>query len=176
MAQISKEYALALFQLSKEDSRTDDYNNALDLVFDVIDTNPDYILFLTSPNIATSEKLTALKEAFGESIPEEILSFLCILCKKGHAAYIKDCILEFRACCDEESKVSTAVVKTAYELNESQKTKLIQKLEKISGNKVLLDIILDKTLIGGLSINLDGQIIDGTLKHKLHEVKDVIAK
>lgn len=176
MAQISKEYALALFELSKETLCTDKISEALDLVYCVFDNNPSYTLFLTSPNIPTNDKLSSLEEAFGESVPEEVLSFLCILCKKGHSAYIKDCILEFKACCDSESKISTAIVTSAYTLTESQKTALTQKLEKICGNKVILEINYDKSLIGGLSINLDGKIIDGTLKRRLYEVKDVIDK
>ena len=51
---------------------------------------------------------------------------------------------------------------------------LVAKLEKVTGKKVNAFYFVDESLIGGLRIELDGKLYDGTVKKRLSEVKDVI--
>ena len=47
-------------------------------------------------------------------------------------------------------------------------------LEARSGKDVELDCLIDKSLLGGVVVEMDGVIIDGSLKKKLAEIKDVM--
>ena len=37
-----------------------------------------------------------------------------------------------------------------------------------------MECSVDEALLGGLVIRVDGRVIDGSLKHRLHEIKEVM--
>ena len=83
MAQISNEYAEALFALALETGSVKEYSEALDIVLNLMKENPEYFDFLSSPDIPKQERVGALESAFGGKIPETVVSFLCLLCDRG---------------------------------------------------------------------------------------------
>lgn len=175
MAQVTNEYAEALFDLSRETDSTKEISAALDTVLAVIEENPEYLDFLSSPNIAKSERISAIEEAFS-GLNEYVVSFVSLLCEKGRIREIRECISEFKQLCDAADKISVAQVVSTVELSATQKDALCRKLEKICGNKVVLDCRTDKSLLGGMTVTVDGKIIDGSIRHRLHELKEVMYK
>ena len=171
MAQISNEYAEALFALALETGSVKKYSEALDIVLNLMKKNPEYIDFLSSPDIPKQERVGALESAFGGNFPETVVSFLCLLCDRGRIHTLKDCISDYKKLSDAADGVSTAEVISAVELTEDEKTALKSKLEDICGHRVELDCSVDKSLIGGVKVTVDGKVIDGSVKQKLHELK-----
>ena len=53
-------------------------------------------------------------------------------------------------------------------------TALRLKLEKQSGRNVLLECSTDSTLLGGIVVEMDGKILDGSIRRRLQEVKEVM--
>lgn len=176
MKKISKEYAEALFMLAGEENKESQYDEELTLICDVLCENPQYYDFLTAPQISYEEKENAIKEAFGDSISENILSFLMLLLRRGRIRLLQSCAQEYKKLLDFSKNVSKAVVKSAVELTDSEKQLLLEKLEKMSGRTVLIDYVKDESLIGGLLISIDGKVIDGSIKTRLEDVKDVIKR
>lgn len=171
MAQISNEYAEALFALALETGSVKEYSEALDIVLNLMKENPEYIDFLSSPDIPKQERVGALESAFGGKIPEMVVSFLCLLCDRGRIHMLKDCISDYKKLSDAADGVSMAEVISAVELTEDEKTALKSKLEDFCGHRVELDCSVDKSLIGGVKVTVDGKVIDGSVKQKLHELK-----
>ena len=63
---------------------------------------------------------------------------------------------------------------SAVALTEREKTELKEKLEKRLGRTIRLECAIDPSLLGGLLVQVDGRVIDGSLKHRLHEIKEVM--
>ena len=175
MMQTEREYAEAMFALAAECDMTDTYLEALTAIRAILKENPEYIEFLASPAIPLTERCTAIDEAFG-SCPEHIPSFLKILAENGRAKGVCECIDEFEKLVTASKNTVTAVVISAMELDGDQKAKLVKKLEKVTGKSVCATYKLDKSLIGGIRVELDGVTYDGSIKARLDEVKDVITK
>lgn len=171
MAQISNEYAEALFALALEAGQVREYSEALDIVLNLMNENPEYLDFLASPDIPRQERVDAVENVFGGSIPETVVSFLCLLCDRGRIHTLKDCISDYKKLSDAADGVSTAEVISAVELAENEKAALKSKLEALCGHKIELDCSVDESLIGGVKVTVDGKVIDGSVKQKLHELK-----
>ena len=176
MSDIAGEYAKALFMLALENNSREKYKNALELVSDAFNENPKYIDFLSCFSIPLEERLNALEVAFGKAVPREVLSFLKILCEKKHITEFSECADKFYAMNSDMDKIVNATVTSAVELKEDEKQKLKEKLEKTSGHKVVMEYIVDDSILGGLIVEIDGKIIDTSLKKHLKEVKDVILR
>ena len=61
-------------------------------------------------------------------------------------------------------------------MTEEQKTALIEKLQKISGKVIESEYIKDESLIGGIKVQIDDKIIDGSIKNRLNKAKGVISE
>ena len=171
----AKEYATALFTIALEQSETKKFAAALETVVSSLRGAPEYTEFLCAPNIPLSERIISLETVFGGRIPEDVLSFLKLLCEKGRVRSLDACLHEYMKLYNESKAISWAHVKSAIPLTPEQKTALRLKLEKQSGRNVLLECTTDNTLLGGIVVEMDGKILDGSLRRRLQEVKEVIS-
>ncbi len=176
MSEIAKEYSKALFELALESKSEKKYEEALDVLIQVFSENPEYTLFLSSPSIPLDERLRALNNAFSKKIPVEVISFVKLLCEKRYIKHFNECVSEYKNLLNEMNKCLTAEVISAVELNEQEKTALKEKLEKMSSHTVLLECRVDKSILGGLIVELDGKTFDASIKGHLDNIKDVIDK
>ncbi len=176
MSEISSEYAKALFMLALEKECSKEYKETLQLVLDVFHKNPVYKDFLSTFAIPLEERLNALDKAFKDSIPGDVLSFLKILCEKKRIQEFSECAEQYMAMYDEIAKISNAKITSAVELTEEEKMSLREKLEKKIGHKILIECVVDESIIGGLIVETDGKIMDSSLKKHLKEIKDVIKR
>ena len=176
MSDVSNEYAKALFMLAAETGKGREYKEALDAVSDVFNDNPLYPEFLTNFAIPLDERRNALETAFSDAIPRDVLSFLKLLCEKKHIEEFSECAAQYSAMYNEMDRILNARVTSAVELNDDEKVSLKEKLEKMSGHKVVIEYTVDKSIIGGIIVEMDGKIMDSSLKKHLRDVKDVISR
>lgn len=174
MNELSKEYAQSLFTLGVEENRQNEYSEALNTVCDVFRENPEYFLLMSSPDIPDEEKNRLLNEAFSDFIPEYVTAFLKLLCEKHHINELFDCNSHYSDLLKAFEKISEARIISAVPLTDSEKEKIVKKLEAITKHKVLAVYEQDSTFLGGLKIYIDGNIIDGTVKYELSKVKEAL--
>ena len=174
MSEIGKEYGAALFLLACEQDTLTDCAAGLATVKSALDRQPDYADLLTSPSIPLSERLAALSAAFADSLPEAVLSLLQLMCEKGRLACFAEAVEEFTALLNAHNRVSKAQVVSAAALTDDQKKKLQQKLEQYTKGRVEATYTTDPTLLGGLIVDLDGKVLDGSIQGRLRDIKDVI--
>ena len=174
MKEVIKEYAEALFILALEKNKEQEYLKALENALNAFESEPMYMEFLSAPGITLGERIGSVEGVFGGKLPDDVVSFLQLLCEKGRIASYKSCVDEYRRLLYAKENIKSAYVTSAVELTEAQKTALIRKLEKLSGHNVQLHLTVDESVIGGIMVEMDGKVIDGTLRQRLREVKDVM--
>lgn len=174
MSDCNKEYAEALFALAAEQENEAAYLAALEQVCDVIREHPAYGELLACPSLPSKEKDLLLEQAFGQLLPPQVLAFLQLLCAKGHSRLLEECVKDYRQLYEDAIARATAYVTSAVALTDKQQESLRQRLEQTSGRTVRLSCTVDKTLLGGIRVELDGKVLDGSLKHRLYDMKEVM--
>jgi len=174
MNDISREYAAALFMLACEDGAQKEYADALKEMKSVFDEMPEYFAFLSSPAISRAERTGSVDEIFGEKLAENAVSYLKLMCEKGRMQYFNESVDAYMELYAAFERKYRAKITSAVELDEKQKQKLTEKLSAVYGGEVMGEFFVDSTLIGGLIVEIDGKIMDGSIIRRLHDVKDVI--
>lgn len=174
MTQIGREYALALFELAQETKNEAAIDEGLKLVAGLMRENPEALDFLAAPNIPKRERVGVLESVLAGQVPEYVLSLVQLLCEQGNIRAIEGCWQEYDALWNAAQGLSTARVVSAVALIEEEKRRLEQKLSAKTGKKVRLECSVDETLLGGLVVTMDGKVMDGSLKHRLNEVREVM--
>lgn len=176
MTDASKEYAVALFTLAVEEQLEKTISDGLYTVSKLMQETPEYLDFLASPNIPICERLNAIDEAFSKGVHEYVASFLKILCQNGNIRSFHKCVSEFEELNHAADGISKAKVISAVPLNESEKIKLKEKLESFCGHDVIMECECNSAILGGVIVHIDGKVLDGSLRRRLHDIKEVIDK
>jgi F-type H+-transporting ATPase subunit delta len=68
-----------------------------------------------------------------------------------------------------------AVVRSATELSSGQRRRLAEALASTYGHRVHLNVVLDPSVLGGISVQIGDELIDGTVASRLAEVRRRLA-
>ena len=175
MTEIAKEYGTALFSLAMEEGKTEEYAEALRTVLGIFEQNPEYLSLLSGPSIPLGERLSSLREVFASALPVHVLSYLSLLCEKGRISCFGESAEEYFALLNASRNRSNAVVTSAVSLTDGEKDQLRRKLEALRGGTVQMTFSVDPSLLGGVVVEMDGKVLDGSLRHRFREVKEVMS-
>ena len=68
-----------------------------------------------------------------------------------------------------------AVVRTAVELSAARRRRLAAALSRSYGHDVHLDVVIDPSVVGGISVQIGDELIDGTAASRLAAVRRKLA-
>ncbi len=174
MTTISNEYAVALFELSAEQDQLQENLVGLDLVQALLADQPAYRALLASPAIGRQKRIDALEQAFRGRITDPLLGVLRMMVSRGETGLLDKMAREYEALVKEAQGETVALVTSATALTDAQRQALRQKLEKKFSRKVDLRCRVNPALLGGLRVEIEGRVIDGSLRNRLEQIKEVM--
>ena len=62
-------------------------------------------------------------------------------------------------------------VRSAIPLTDDQKQRLVEALNKATGKRVSLKVVIDPSVLGGLVARVGDTVIDGTVRHRLDQLR-----
>ena len=152
----------------------EDYPNKMDVF--LIDNDKDFFTVIKHPQISTRKKKEIFINIFKDKIDEELLSFLLILIEKKRISHIRKKLDQMKEIYLEKHNTLEAVVKSAVPLLDEEVNQLKGKIETKYNKKIQMKLVVDKTLLGGLYVRVGDDVIDGTVKSKLDEMKEIMLK
>ena len=171
-----KEYASALFSIVLEnENQVSDIYNDIETVDKLIKDNPEYVDYLINPSIPKSERKKNLSDTFDGKVCDPVFAFLNVIMEHRDMKVLLSAIEEFRTMYEYYMNIADAVITSAVELTGEEKQKLISKLSRVTGKTIRPVYVIDKKLIGGLSVTVDGKFYDGSVRKNLKNLKEVMS-
>jgi F-type H+-transporting ATPase subunit delta len=168
---ISRRYANALFELALESNKLDLYKNEIELIYDSVTKDNEFLKILNHPQITSEEKAKMLDDIFKAKVSDDIIALFHLMLRKNREAELIDVLSVFLEKYNAYKGITTALVYSAKPLSEAQLNTIKQKLSQNLNKQVDIKAEVDPALIGGVKILVDGHIIDGTIKKKLDDLK-----
>lgn len=176
MTHIAKNYADALYELARDEGLDEQLFGQLREIKELLEGNPDYVRLLSAPNLPKSERLSALDEAFSGRVHPYLLSFLKLLCERGHIRELKDCTVQYRRRRNADRGILDAVAITAVPLRDELREKLRVRLQALTGKQVDLQYRIDPGVLGGIRLEYDGKALDGTVRSRLAGIEKTLSE
>jgi len=167
-------YAGSLYDLAAEENLTDQILEQMAAVRTLFSENPAYVPLLLEPSIPKKTRTALVDDAFKGSLHPYLLSFIKLLLENGLLRSFNECCRVFRMRYNKDQGISEATVTSAVELSEKQIEALKEKLEARSGKKVHLTMKVDPDILGGVSVDLDGVRLDGSVAGRLSGIRKKI--
>jgi F-type H+-transporting ATPase subunit delta len=174
MTTTSKEYAVALFELATGENVLEETSDGLETVISAMRQTPEYRQLLASAAIGKAERLQALDDAFNGKVPRVLMGVLRMMVARGHIGSLDQMARDYEELRREYRGESMARVLSAVPLKESEAVAIRAELEKRFGHGISIQCEVDPSLIGGVRVEVEGRVIDGSIRNKLEQIKDVM--
>ena len=119
--------------------------------------------------VSLYETVRGVKE---DQLPIILENFIKLLIKNNDLSKANKVINAFNDYAKEKEGILDVEVKTAKPLENVDKDKIIEYLQKSFNKKIILDEKTDKKLIGGVVLSYKDTVIDGSIKKRLEILKE----
>ena len=171
----SERYSRALFEVSKESNELDKVESDIKNFETLINSNSEIKNFIKDPtkNIAQqNEVINLLAEKL--RLSNNLKNFFLLLIKKRRIFFIKKIIESFlRLCTKKRGEIKASLI-SSKELSQPELENLNKELSNSMGTNLKFDYKVDKSLIGGLKLQLGSIMIDTSIKNKLKKYEQVM--
>ena len=174
---IARRYARALLEVAKESGQHKAYGRELDMVTACLNQVPELKLALFNPSIGFSERRDLWKEILQYlKLNQMVCNFLLLLADRSRLSLLTDIQQAYNELLDGLEGIKRAVVRTVAALDQASISALVSRLEARTGNKIILEVKEDPSLIGGLIAQVGDLVLDGSIKGELARLQDSLTR
>jgi len=174
---IARRYAKALVQLGAENNLLEQFTSELEAVDRVIAGSSELYSLLSDPAFTVVQKKEVMRElATKLGCCELVSNFLLLLVDKGRIICLPQIVSTYKQLADEQAGVIRPLIKSAMPLDDGQLAALSSALESRTGKKVIPEIVVDQTLLGGVVTQIGDIVYDCSVKTQLERINDILQK
>ncbi|HEY8478933.1 MAG TPA: F0F1 ATP synthase subunit delta [Spirillospora sp.] len=156
---------------AEADGKIDDLEDELFRFSRVVEGETELRAALSGPGLPDDRKLGLVHALLDGKVTPSTLTLVTELVLRPRGRSLENGLAEYGRLVAQRRQRLVAVVRTRAALSEAQRTRLAAVLAAAYGHDVHLNIEIDPSTIGGLSIEIGDEIIDGTIAGRLDDVR-----
>ena len=174
---IARRYAKALVQLGSENGQIDRFSQELKMVDQLFAGNAELRAAFGNPAFTTEQKKQIMKELVAKLDCSEMVSnFLLLLVDKSRVVFLPQIVQTYEKLADEQSGVIRPLITSAFPLADAQVAAIRAAMEQTTGKKIMLQVAVDISLIGGIVTQIGDIAYDSSVKTQLARIHDILQK
>lgn len=167
-------YAKALLEVARAEGMLGEVEDDLFRFARVYEGSDDLRMALTDPSLPAERRMAVVEELMGGTALNVSAALASFVVGIGRAHDLPAIVDRFVTLAAQERQHEVAEVRSAVPLDENQRTRLAQALSYATGKQVELKVIVDEHVLGGLVATIGDTVIDGTVRHRLEQLKEQI--
>jgi F-type H+-transporting ATPase subunit delta len=168
----ARRYARAVFELATAEGRIDEWRSQLGALRALL-SDPEVAQILRNPTIPIDKRAELVTQT-GFLDPEAI-NLAKLLIETRRVDQIAGVADEFDQMADAAAGRVHAMVTTAVELEPGDRDRVTAELSKRLGKDVIMDVIVDPRILGGLKLQFGDRLIDASVATKLQQLRRQLA-
>lgn len=164
-------YAEALLAVARAEGATEQVGDELFRFARALETNDDLRTTLTDQQLPVSRRQQIVEDLLGDKAHPITTTLLSMVVGAGRARDLPAIIDDLVALSAAEGNKEVAEVRSAVELSDDQKQRLVTALEAATGKKVELKVVIDPSVLGGLVAQVGDTVIDGSVRSRLQQLE-----
>lgn len=157
------------------DDGLDDLEDGLFRFDRVVAGTPDLRAALADPALPAEGKRELLRTLLNGKVTPVTLGLISQMVEHPRGRTLTDGLEECADIAAEHRQQLIAVVRSAVELSARQQRRLADALAQTYGHRVHLNVVIDPEVLGGISVQIGDELIDGTVTTRLAMVKRELA-
>ena len=153
----------------------DDLEDGLFRFGRVVSANPDLRAALADPSLPADGKRELLRTLLDGKVTPVTLALISQMVAHPRGRPLSVALDMCAEAAARRRQQLIAFVRTAVELSASQRSRLAEALARSYGHDVHLDVVIDPSVVGGISVQIGDELIDGTAASRLAAVRRRLA-
>ena len=171
----SKSYALALYELAKENSELNKVEDGMNGIKALLSKSADFNEMILNPTVTKEEKnkvIIKIVDQYG--FCQTLKKFLGFLTTKNRLFFLNQIIGSFLNIISSRKRELKAKLLSSKELSKAELEKIRNELSKNLQSPIKIDYKHDPDLIVGLVIQVGSVMVDTSIKSKLRQLQKVM--
>ena len=178
--EVSRRYAKALFDITKENSLEQIMFKEVNNILEIIISEKRFKKLLESPVLTSKEQKLMIQGIFSVNdkkkiiVSEEIFKFFKVIASNRRLNILKNVLYSFSNLVKSMNQEVNVKVTSAVPLNEN----ILLQIKGIFSNKTKKQInivsYVDKSIIGGIILQIGSNLIDASIKSKILKINNII--
>jgi F-type H+-transporting ATPase subunit delta len=168
-------YAAALFEVARAEGALGVVEEELFKLSDVLAQSDELRATLADTDLPPEKRQEIIQDLLGKAKATPITtSLVSFIVGAGHARDLPGIISSLVERAASDRKHAVAEIRSAVPLDDDQRKRLASALSKNLGKEVEIKVHVDPSVLGGLSARVGDVVIDGTVRHRLDQLKETI--
>lgn len=175
MSALGRRYAKALLELARERNQTDQVMGDVGALSDAWEASSELREIVRNPVVAKAAlraTMDAIMDKLGTS--KLVRNTIGLLTDRGRLPYLEEVLDAFEELAEAETGRVRAEVISARPLPEAYYSRLQEKLQRATGQQIVLVKKEDPSLIGGVVTRIGDRVFDGSISNRLSELRETL--
>jgi len=167
-------YADALLTVASLEHQLEDVADELFRFARVLEGSDELREALTDPHLPATRRQQIVEDLLSGRASDVTVALVSMVVGVGRGRdlpAIVDRLVEVSA---RRNQRSVAEIRSAIELTDDQRARLGAALEQATGGPVEVKVIVDPTVLGGIVAQIGETVIDGSVRHRLSQLRETI--
>jgi len=165
----------AIIASADADGRLDELEDELFRFGRVVASQPELRIALTNPFVPADSKRELLTQLLAGKVTSEALRLITEAAVSPLGRSLDVSLEHYAQLVARRREVVVAEVRVAVALTEQQRRRLAAMLATAYGHQVLLNVVLDPRVTGGMTVRVGDELIDGSVATRLAEARRKLA-
>ena len=167
-----KRYAQAMFELGIQQDLLDQWGGELGFIDQVLQDD-EFRAFLKHAEVPLSEKTRAIDAVFQEVHPL-VKNMIALLITRGLVDLVHDLRVGYGQLLDEYRGRQQVEVTSAVPLEDEEQQRITRFVSNLIQKEVVVTTQVDESILGGIIIQIGDQLLDGSTRTRLEELRQQI--
>jgi F-type H+-transporting ATPase subunit delta len=168
-------YATAMFEVARAEDVLGRVGDELFRFSRAVDSSPDLRSALTDPGSPPGAKAAIVDRLLEGKAHPVTGRLLALVVGAGLVRDLTRIVDAFTAKASASGEAAVAEVRVAAPISEDQRTRLAEALSRSKGRPVDVKVIVDPAVIGGVVTTIGDEVIDGSVRRRLEQLRSSLA-
>jgi len=175
VSSVARRYAKAIASIAKEQGSLDAIGAELRTLAGLA-ADPTMAPILANPLLSVDSR-QAVARALAEQLGLDPVTrnFVCLLADHKRLDQLVGIADQYERLVDKALGRVRARIRSAFELGADQQRAVDAALERMTGKKVIAERSIDKDLLGGMVVEVEGKVYDGSVRTQLRRLASAMA-
>ncbi len=167
-------YARALLEVARVEGHVAEVEDELFRFARTFDGSDDLRMALSNPSLPAERRVAVVEDLLGAKALQTSVALAEFIVSAGRAGELPDIVDRFVELAAAERRQAVAEVRSAVALTDDQLERLRAALQRATGKDVEVKVVIDPTVLGGVVARVGDVVIDGSVRHRLEQLKEQI--
>jgi len=167
-------YADALLTVAANEHQLDEVADELFRFARVLEGSDELRDALTDPHLPAARRQQIVEDLLSGKASDVTVALVSMVVGVGRGRELPAIVDQIVKVSAQRNQKTVAEIRSAIDLTDDQRTRLAEALARVTGGPVDVKVIVDPTVLGGIVAQIGDTVIDGSVRHRLSQLRETI--